>query len=98
MYVWDSKLALGSGNSALIPSLKPNGTKDQSKTYRNNQKLTQKKAQPKEKCFPTINGLEQLRNKFWMIRIRIEQTKTTQTICKQKILEQEKTLKSYRLK
>lgn len=40
------------------------------KTLTLTKKLSQKK---KKKCFSTINGLEQLRNKFRIIRIRIEQ-------------------------
>lgn len=67
------------GNSAAkIPSL--HGAERNLGSIENVQEiktltLTNKKAQPKEekKCFPTINGLEQMRNQFRMIRIRIEQ-------------------------
>lgn len=54
-----------------------NGILGRSKTYRKSKNIdTNKKkssAKRRKKCFPTINGLEQLRNKLWMIRIRIEQ-------------------------
>lgn len=41
-----------------------NVRKQNKKLHQSERKSNQRKALPKEKCFPAINGLEQLRHKY----------------------------------